>query len=89
MAPFIVTYIHHNERYLYSCSEFNCFGGVLVHGFYLDDIWLQPLFMYLPFQAVHSGNPRATGANPLEAPKKYTDRFPHIADPNRKLFAGV
>ena len=45
--------------------------------------------MYLPFQAVHSGNPPSTGANPLEAPKKYTDRFPNIADPNRKLFAGL
>jgi len=45
--------------------------------------------MYLPFQAVHSGNPPSTGANPLEAPKKYTDRFPHITDPNRKLFAGM
>ncbi|XP_067935377.1 arylsulfatase B-like [Watersipora subatra] len=49
----------------------------------------QPLFLFLPTQAVHSGDPVDSGHNPLEAPKKYTDRFPHITDPNRKLFAGM
>ena len=38
---------------------------------------------------MHSGNSPATGANPLEAPKKYTDRFPHITDPNRRIYAGI
>ncbi|KAF6039931.1 hypothetical protein EB796_001783 [Bugula neritina] len=49
----------------------------------------KPLFLYLPYQAVHSGIPSQPGYNPLEAPKKYTDRFPYITDPNRKLFAGM
>ncbi|WP_414661786.1 sulfatase-like hydrolase/transferase [Horticoccus sp. 23ND18S-11] len=47
--------------------------------------WLEknkstPWFLYLPFNAQHA---------PLEAPKKYLDRFPSITDPKRKLFAAM
>jgi arylsulfatase A-like enzyme len=37
-------------------------------------------FLYLPFNAQHA---------PLQAPKKYLDRFPGIADEKRKLFAAM
>jgi len=37
-------------------------------------------FLYLPYNAQHA---------PLEAPKKYLDRFPKIADGKRKLFAAM
>lgn len=39
-----------------------------------------PFFVYLPFNAVHG---------PMEATKKYTDRFAHIEDANRRTFAGM
>jgi len=39
-----------------------------------------PWFLYLPFNAQHA---------PLEAPQKYLDRFPSIADPKRRLFAAM
>lgn len=39
-----------------------------------------PYFVYLPFNAVHG---------PMEATKKYTDRFAHITDSNRRTFAGM
>ncbi|MEY4181040.1 MAG: Arylsulfatase [Planctomycetota bacterium] len=47
--------------------------------------WLErskdkPWFLYLPFNAQHA---------PLQAPKKYLDRFPAIADQKRKLFAAM
>ena len=47
--------------------------------------WLEahregPFFLYLPFNAQHY---------PLEAPQNYVDRFPHIADHNRRMFAAV
>jgi len=47
--------------------------------------WLEknkakPCFLYLPFNAVHA---------PLQAPKKYLDRFPTITDEKRKTFAGM
>ncbi|WP_425614629.1 sulfatase [Anatilimnocola sp. NA78] len=47
--------------------------------------WLEknktkPWFLYLPFNAQHA---------PLQAPKKYLDRFPNIADEKRKLFAAM
>ena len=35
-------------------------------------------------QAVHSG----VGGAPLEAPQEYIDRFSHIQDKNRRIFAG-
>lgn len=47
--------------------------------------WLEknrskPKFLYLPFNAQHA---------PLQAPKKYLDRFPNITDEKRKLFAAM
>jgi arylsulfatase A-like enzyme len=39
-----------------------------------------PYFVYLPFNAVHG---------PMEATKKYTDRFAHITDANRRTYAGM
>lgn len=40
----------------------------------------KPWFLYLPFNAQHA---------PLQAPKKYLDRFPNITDEKRKLFAAM
>lgn len=40
----------------------------------------KPYFLYLPFNAQHA---------PLQAPKKYLDRFPNIADEKRKTFAAM
>ena len=45
---------------------------------------LQPLFLYLPFQSVHSANPD----QPLQAPYKYFEKMSHIKDKNRRMFAG-
>ena len=47
--------------------------------------WLErnqtkPWFLYLPFNAQHA---------PLQAPKKYLDRFAGIADEKRRLFAAM
>ena len=47
--------------------------------------WLEkhkdaPWFLYVPFNAQHA---------PLQAPQKYLDRFPNIADENRKQFAAM
>ncbi len=47
--------------------------------------WLEqnkdkPRFLYLPFNAVHA---------PLQATKKYLDRFPGITDEKRKTFAAM
>jgi len=42
--------------------------------------------MYLPHQAVHSGN---TGGDPLQAPERYVNRFTHILNYHRRLFAGM
>ena len=39
-----------------------------------------PFFVYLPFNAVHG---------PMEATRKYTDRFAHITDANRRTYAGM
>ncbi len=39
-----------------------------------------PYFVYLPFNAVHG---------PMEATKKYTDRFARITDANRRTYAGM
>ncbi len=47
---------------------------------WLDKNKDQPKFLYLPFNAQHA---------PLQAPKKYLDRFPNITDEKRKLFAGM
>jgi arylsulfatase A-like enzyme len=40
----------------------------------------KPWFMYLPFNAQHA---------PLQATKKYLDRFPNIADERRRTFAAM
>ena len=40
----------------------------------------KPFFLYLPFNAQHA---------PLQAPKKYLDRFPRIEDEKRKTFAAM
>jgi arylsulfatase A-like enzyme len=39
-----------------------------------------PFFLYLPFNANHA---------PLQAPKKYLDRFAHMPEGNRKTFAAI
>jgi arylsulfatase A-like enzyme len=39
-----------------------------------------PFFLYVPFNAQHA---------PLQATKKYLDRFPNIADENRRTFAAM
>ncbi len=46
---------------------------------WLDRHKSEPWFLYLPFNAQHA---------PLEAPKKYLDRFPNLTD-NRKIFAAM
>lgn len=40
----------------------------------------QPLFLYLPFNAPH---------DPLQAPESYIDRYPHITDEKRRLYAAM
>jgi len=45
----------------------------------------QPMFLYMAHQAVHSG----VGGAPLEAPQEYIDRFSHIQDKNRRIFAAM
>ncbi|VDI22791.1 Hypothetical predicted protein [Mytilus galloprovincialis] len=47
----------------------------------------EPLFLYLPYQAVHSGN--LPDGNPLQAPQKYIKRFPHIKNSKRRTYAGM
>jgi arylsulfatase A-like enzyme len=41
---------------------------------------LDPFFLYFAPNAVHT---------PMEAPRKYLDRFPNIADPKRKTYAAM
>ncbi|XP_002741217.1 arylsulfatase I-like [Saccoglossus kowalevskii] len=48
----------------------------------------KPLFLYFAHQAVHYGNSGPNGTL-LEAPYKYTSRFPHIADHQRRIYAGM
>jgi len=40
----------------------------------------QPFFLYLAYNAVHT---------PMQAPQKYLDRFPDIADPKRRKLAAM
>jgi arylsulfatase B len=40
----------------------------------------QPLYLYLAFNAPHT---------PYQAPKEYVDRYPNIADPTRRIYAGM
>ncbi|XP_035829258.1 arylsulfatase I [Aplysia californica] len=46
---------------------------------------LLPLFLYLPFQAVHRAN--ADGPH-LQAPDKYVKRFEYIENHDRRMYAG-
>ncbi len=39
-----------------------------------------PLYLYLTFNAPHT---------PYQAPKEYIDRYPNIADPTRRIYAGM
>ena len=45
----------------------------------------QPLFLYLPYQAVHSAN----SIQPLQAPPDEIKKFSHIQDENRRIFAAM
>jgi len=47
---------------------------------WLHDHADRPRFLYLPFNAQHA---------PLEAPQRYLDRFPGIADEQRRTFAAM
>jgi arylsulfatase A-like enzyme len=47
---------------------------------WLDAHQKEPWLLYLPFNAQHA---------PLEAPQKYLDRFPKIANDKRRLFAAM
>jgi arylsulfatase A-like enzyme len=47
---------------------------------WLDRNKTKPFFLYLAFNAQHA---------PLQAPQKYLDRFPNIADEKRRLFAAM
>jgi arylsulfatase A-like enzyme len=47
---------------------------------FIDRHQKEPFYLYLTFNAVH---------NPLEAPKKYLDRFPNIAAPKRRTYAAM
>jgi arylsulfatase B len=40
----------------------------------------QPFYLYLTFNAPHT---------PYQAPKEYRDRYPNIADPTRRTYAGM
>ena len=45
----------------------------------------QPLFLYLPYQAVHSAN----YIQPLQAPPEEIEKFKDIQDENRRVFAAM
>nr|XP_022321355.1 arylsulfatase J-like isoform X3 [Crassostrea virginica] len=47
----------------------------------------EPLFLYLPFQAVHSGN--LPSGKYLQAPTKYIKKFPHIQNTQRRTYAAM
>ncbi|UYV75968.1 Sulfatase [Cordylochernes scorpioides] len=46
--------------------------------------WFQPLFLYMAYQSPHT----SYGVDSLEAPDRYIQRFRHIKDPNRRMYAG-
>ncbi|XP_072172237.1 arylsulfatase I-like [Diadema setosum] len=46
----------------------------------------EPMFLYLAHQAVHAG---VYGNHLLEAPHKYIQRFPHITNSGRRLYAAM
>jgi arylsulfatase B len=45
----------------------------------------EPLFLYLSHLATHSANPYS----PLQAPDELVQKFSHIEDKNRRIFAGI
>ncbi len=47
---------------------------------FIDRNQKQPFFLYLAYNAVHS---------PMQASPKHLERFQHIADPQRRIFAGM
>lgn len=67
----------------YSTSVFTNKAVDIIHGHNSDE----PLFLYLPYQAVHSGNLQS--GKPLQAPSSYVNRHPHIQNQQRKDFAGM
>ncbi|KAK3607928.1 hypothetical protein CHS0354_006522 [Potamilus streckersoni] len=71
-----------NETNLYSTDLFTKEAVSIISNHNVSE----PLFLYLPHQAVHSGN---TEGDPLQAPQSYVDRFPHIQNYHRRLFAGM
>ncbi|XP_077511497.1 arylsulfatase B-like isoform X3 [Amblyomma americanum] len=44
-----------------------------------------PLFLMVGYQAVHG----STGPEPLQAPQENVEKFPHIEEKNRTIFAGM
>ena len=48
----------------------------------------QPLFLYLPHQAPHNGNGPSLDTS-LRAPYEYIQRFSHIKDKHRRIYAGT
>jgi arylsulfatase A-like enzyme len=65
---------------------------VFEEGRYSSDLWTEkalefldanrarPFFVYLPYSAVHY---------PMHAPRRYLERFAHIADPERRVYAAM
>jgi len=45
----------------------------------------EPLYLYLAQQAVHSAN----GHDPLQAPQRLLDKFPHFSSDDRKIYAAM
>ena len=45
----------------------------------------KPLYLYLPYQAVHSANK----IQPLQAPEKLINKFKNIEDERRRIYAAM
>ncbi|KAL4235320.1 hypothetical protein ACF0H5_006955 [Mactra antiquata] len=70
-----------NETNVYSTDLFTSEAQKIINNHNVSE----PLFLYLPFQAVHCGN----HDDPLQAPQHYVDRFTHINNYHRRLYAGM